>query len=200
MAECLIDRMKNYLRVTFRLSQAVKKHSCTKQLWSSPSTPSLSTQLQFLCVEREMWITLLLLVTYPLFDWSKRKSVPGLATSFSTIIKVITGTEVDVSPNSDVYCAALKFNYLVNRKHKKKGLEWICQHEAEILRQNRLYVTRTPESREIKKDDSNNNDEIVSTSSSKRKCFKDLKSKRMKKGRVDNILVHLENDEGLEGL
>ena len=118
MAECLIDRMKNYLRVTFRLSQVVNKHGYTKQLWSSPSTPSLSTQLQFLCVEREMWITLLLLVTHPLFDWSKRKSVPGLATSFSTIIKVITSTEVDVSPNSDIYSSIWCYKYaILGSKH-----------------------------------------------------------------------------------
>ena len=64
-----------------------------------------------------MWITLLL-ISHPLFQGTK-KTLVAVKLKFATIIKKVTGTDVDLSDESEVTKASMAFGKMFKTKYCK---------------------------------------------------------------------------------
>ena len=129
-----------------------------------------------------MLITLHLLVSQTIFEFTKKTSIKSLVTNFEKTIKEITGSDVDVSPTSSVYLAAKGFVNLFKRKHDgRKSVKWIIENEEEYLKQEIVDVP-------VKKQ----------RGAEKRKSFEDLKGNKSKNKRVDSAIEEMEKDAGLK--
>ena len=98
-----------------------------------------------------MLITLLSLLSHPLFEWRLRTKRPLLNENFALMVKVmcgrnlldisillisqdITGSPPDDEIRSAIHKVALSLYHLVSkRKYKNKSLEWILTKEKDFL-------------------------------------------------------------------
>ena len=112
-----------------------------------------------------MEVTLFLLLSYQLFDWSCRTSPRALASNLEVIVKVET------APSSLLFKAATKiYNLVRKRKNSNKGKKMFVKVEEDTLKN---YVVKVEEKQEK---DEEMKEEKVEDNGVKRKHFCELKS------------------------
>ena len=89
------------------------------------SSQSFKSEVQLLVFV--MWITLLVIVTHPLFKWTKCSV--KLRSTLVANIKDLSGTDMDFSPTSEGTKVIKQLKNLIMRKHKGcKSVGWIIQN------------------------------------------------------------------------
>ena len=90
-----------------------------------------------------MWITLLVIVSHPLFKWTKCSA--KLRSTLGAIVKDLSGTDMDASPNSEATAVIKQLHNLVMRKHRgRQTVAWLIQNEEDYLQTQRFYFNEVP--------------------------------------------------------
>ena len=155
-----------------------------------------------------MEVSLHNILSHPTFDWSCRNSKVALSKNLEEIVKDLSSLrKVDTNPSSPVFKAAIKIYDLV-KKNKNLGKEKFVERESKTLEN---YVVKLEEKQgeadEGKSEKEENTEDVKMKNAKedegkvpveKRKSFGDLKSKRQKTARVNNIINIIKEDAGVE--
>ena len=130
----------------------------------------------------------------------------ALARNMEVIVKDLGKlSQVDITPSSPLFVAANKiYNMVMKKKNVRKGKDSFVKSELETLEKYEVKLEEN-QSEEIYEEQSEAESEkeeevegVEKLKSVKRKNFDDLKSRKMKKARVDNIIKVIKADYGLE--
>ena len=147
---------------------------------------------------------MLVIMLHQSFDWSCRSNKRLLVKNLESVVKRITGlTEVDITPSSPLFKAANKcYDLVKKKKNERLGKELFLKNEQKTLKSYEVKLEeKQAEEAEDNLSEEELNDESVKEKVSKgkkRKNFSDLKSKKQKKARLNDIMEIIKEDVGIE--
>ena len=154
-----------------------------------------------------MQITLHSILTQQSFDWTCRRTKAALLDNMEEVVKEMTKVEVVARDSSStLYKAMIRLYDLVRKpKNVRKGLEAFLKQEDEELRTYMLLIHEEAPEDEVGLTDGEYDDEEGEEAeegeekkSRKKKNYDKLKTEKVKKARVENVVEMMRNDAGLE--
>ena len=158
-----------------------------------------------------MQISLHSILTHQSFDWTCRRTQAALLENMVVVVREMTKMEMVATDSSSIlYKAMVKLYHLVKKpKNVRQGFETFMKQESEVLEsymlvfgeeatEDELQLTDDVEDGMHEEENEDGNEDIVKRRKySERKSYGELKTVRLKKARVANVMEVIKKDAGL---
>ena len=151
-----------------------------------------------------MRLALAAIMRHQYFDWSCRKNKSALVKNMEMVVKEITGlAKVDINPSSPLFKAATKcYNLVKKKKNVRLGKEVFLKNEQKTLEMHEVQLEEEEFEEEVEEEEVEEEaveeeeveEGVKEKKTRRKKSYSDLKSEKVKKARVENVVEMKIND------